>query len=548
MGSQRGESCTFKERKGEGRVAVILVTEEIADRGLDILRDAGHEVRVRLGMSPQELLDAVPDVNAIIVRSATTVTPEVIRAAPHLVVVGRAGIGLDNVDVAQATASGVLVVNAPQSNIVSAAEHTMALMLSLARRIPEAHASVAGGKWERSKFTGVELYGKTLGVIGLGRIGALVAQRALAFGMTLIAYDPYVSQERAGKMGVELCDLESVMSRADFVTIHLPKSSETIGLVNKDLLDLARPGLLLINASRGGIVDETALANALECGKVAGAALDVFAKEPPTDSPMMDAPHTVFTPHLGASTVEAQSKAGVTIAEQVQLALANEFVPFGVNVDAAEASSEIKPFLGLAENLGHLLSSLFQELPPVLEIEYQGEIAREDTRLLSLSILKGVFSSGTTEPVSYVNAPQVAQERGLEIREVHVSNSNNFRNLLVLAAGEHKVAGTLAGSHGSAPRVVMIDGHWLELPPSEHLLVVHNFDQPGIVGLVGSALGAAEISISSMAVSPRVDDGTALMVLTTSGPLSGEVVAKISTSPGVIYAKTASCGTVVSSR
>jgi len=529
-------------------VAVILVTEEIADRGLDILRDAGHEVRVQLEMSPEELLAAVGDVNALIIRSATNVTAEVIRAAPQLVVVGRAGIGLDNVDVAQATTSGVLVVNAPQSNIISAAEHTMTLMLSLARCVPEAHASVVAGKWERSKFSGVELYGKTLGVIGLGRIGALVAQRALAFGMTLIAYDPYVSQERASKMGVELCDLESVMSRADFVTIHLPKSTETIGLINKDLLDLARPGLRLINASRGGIVDEAALAEALVRDKIAGAALDVFAKEPPTESPLMRAPHVVFTPHLGASTVEAQSKAGVTIAEQVQLALANEFVPFGVNVDAAEASTEIKPFLGLAESLGHLLSSLLAGLPPVLEIEYQGEIAREDTRLLSLSILKGIFSSGTTEPVSYVNAPQVAQERGLEIREVHAANSHNFRNMIVLAAGEHRVAGTLAGPRGSAPRIVMIDGHWLELPPSEHLLVVRNFDQPGIVGLVGTALGAAEISISSMAVSPRVDDGTALMVLTTSGPLSAEIVGKISASPGVIYAKTASCGTVIPTR
>ncbi|MHB8191103.1 MAG: phosphoglycerate dehydrogenase [Ferrimicrobium sp.] len=523
-------------------MATILVAEEIAERGIEVLRSAGHEVRISLGLTPEELIASVYDVNAIIIRSATQITASVLSAAPNLVVVGRAGIGLDNVDVAAATAAGVMVVNAPQSNIISAAEHTMALMLSLARSIPQAHESLSGGTWARSKFEGVELYGKTLGIVGLGRIGALVAQRALSFGMTLVAFDPYISQERASKMGVELLGLADLMARADFVTIHLPKSPETMGLINKEILSHARPGIRIINAARGGIIDETALAEALSDGRVGGAALDVFEKEPPLGSPLLGLANVVVTPHLGASTEEAQNKAGVTIAEQVQLALANEFVPFAVNVNAAEASPVIKPFLPLAESLGRFLSSLVAGLPSVLEIEYQGDIAHEDTRLLTLSVVKGVFSAGINEPVSYVNASQVAAERGLEIREIHALKSINYRNTVMVRSPEHSVGGTLAGASGIEARIVFIDGHWVEMPPAPNMLVVRNFDQPGIVGLVGSLLGDAGYSISSMAVSPRVDDGTALMLLSVDRPIAPEVVDHLGAGVGVIYAKVVGCG------
>ncbi len=525
-------------------MATILVTEEIADRGLEILRNAGHEVRVSLGLSPEELLSAVADVHALIIRSATKVTKEVIQAAPSLIVVGRAGIGLDNVDVEAATAHGVMVVNAPQSNIISAAEHTMGLILALARHLPQAHASLTGGQWARSKFEGMELYGKVLGIIGLGRIGALVAQRALAFGMKLVAYDPYISQERARKMGVTLVTLEELVATADVVTIHLPKSKETMGLVNREVLAKVKPGIRFVNAARGGIIDEEALYEAITDGRVAGCALDVFTTEPPKGSPLLDLPNVVLTPHLGASTEEAQNKAGVTIAEQVQLALANEFVPFAVNVDASEASPEVKPYLPLAEALGRFHSSLVGGLPAELEIEYQGELAGEDTRLLTLSILKGIFSVGLNEPVSYVNAPALAAERGLEIRETSSAHAQNYQNLVVLRSPEHVVAGTLAGAKGHDPRIVLVDSHWIELPPAASMLAVRNLDRPGMIGVVGRVLGDAGISISSMAVSPKVEDGSALMLLTVSMPIPEPVLAEISGADGIIYAKAVGCGPI----
>ncbi|MCU1448696.1 MAG: serA, partial [Acidimicrobiales bacterium] len=318
-------------------MARVLVTEEIADGGLARLREAGHQVDVRLGLTPEQLLSEVATANALIIRSATKVTEAVLDAAGDLVVVGRAGIGVDNVDVAAATKRGVMVVNAPQSNILSAAEHTVALLLAQARNIPQAHVALKAGKWERSRWEGVELHGKTLGVVGLGRVGALVAQRAHAFGMRLAAFDPYVSRERARQMGVELMSLEELVRTADFLTVHLPKTPETLGIVGKDLLSQAKPGLRLVNTARGGIVDEDALAWAVREGIVAGAGLDVFAEEPTTVSPLFELDSVVVTPHLGASTREAQDKAGDTIAEMVLLALGGDFVPFAVNVSATEA-------------------------------------------------------------------------------------------------------------------------------------------------------------------------------------------------------------------
>ena len=352
-------------------MARILVTEEIADGALEELRAAGHDVDVQLHLSPEGLLEAVPGADALVIRSATQVTAEVLEAADVLLVVGRAGIGLDNVDLEAATRRGVMVVNAPQSNIVSAAEHTMALVLAQARNVPQAHAALKEGRWERSQWEGVELDGKTLGIVGLGRIGKLVAQRAQAFGMRLIAFDPFVSADRARTMGVELLSLEQVVAEADFLTIHLPRTKETIGLVGKELLAQAKPTLRVINVARGGIVDEEALAWAVREGIVAGAALDVFATEPTTESPLFGLERVVVTPHLGASTREAQDKAGETIAEMVQLALDGEFVPFAVNVNAAEASETVRPFLSLAERLGRLFTSLAEGVPSTVEVCYE---------------------------------------------------------------------------------------------------------------------------------------------------------------------------------
>jgi len=514
-------------------VSRILVTEPVAEAGIEILRSAGNDVDVRTGLSPAELQQAVAGAHALIVRSATTVDADVLSAGSELVVVGRAGIGVDNVDVATATRRGVMVVNAPQSNILSAAEHTMALLLAQARNLPQAHAALVAGKWERSRWEGVELHGKTLGVVGLGRVGALVAQRAHAFGMRLCAYDPYVSSERARQMGVALTTLEELMARSDFVTVHLPKTPETLGLIGKELLAAAKPGLRIVNTARGGIVDEDALAEAVRSGRVAGAGIDVFATEPSTSSPLFELDTVVVTPHLAASTREAQDKAGVTIAEQVLLALAGDFVPLAVNVGAAEASETVRPFLPLAERLGRVFASLNDGLPDRLEVEYQGALAGYDTRILTLSMLKGLFAAGTEEPVSYVNAPQLAEERGLEVRESTTTSARDFVNLITLRGPDHAVAGTLAGVRAE-PRIVMVDDHIVEVPPARHMLVVRNDDRPGMIGVVGLALGEAEVSISSMAVGPSAHASTALMVLSTDRPTPADVLDRLAQADGIL--------------
>ena len=514
-------------------MARVLITEKLAARGLEQLRAAGHDVDERLDLSPDELLGVVPGASALIVRSATQVTAAVLEAGTALSVVGRAGIGLDNVDVEAATRGGVMVVNAPESNVLSAAEHAMALLLAQARNVPQAHAALVAGKWERSKWEGVELHGKTLGVIGLGRIGALVAQRAHAFGMRLCAYDPYVRPDRARHMGVELLSLEELVSVSDFITIHLPKTAETTGLIGADLLAKAKPGLRIVNAARGGLVDEEALADALRAGTVAGAAFDVFATEPCTDSPLFSFPHVVVTPHLGASTAEAQDKAGVTIAEQVNLALAGDFVPFAVNVAATEVSETVRPFLGLAEQLGRIFADLNDGLPERLEIEYQGGLAATNTSILTLGVLKGIFAAGTEEPVSYVNAPQLAQERGLDVRETSTTTAHDYVNLITLRSPSHSIAGTLWGPRQES-HIVLVDDHIVEVPPAEHMLVVRNDDRPGMIGVVGSALGEANVSIDSMNVHPTRNAGTALMVLATNHAVPDETIALLRATDGIL--------------
>ena len=515
-------------------MARILVTEELAERGLQTMRDGGHEVDIRLDLSPQELLEAVVGAHALVIRSATTVTAEVLAAGRDLVVVGRAGIGLDNVDVAAATAQGVMVVNAPQSNILTTAEHTLALLLSQARNVPQANAALKAGKWQRSKWEGVELYGKTLGVVGLGRIGTLVAQRALAFGMRLAAFDPYVSRERARQLGVELMTLEELVGQADFLTIHAVKTKETLNMINADLLAKAKPGLRIINVARGGLINEAELADAIRSGHIGGAAIDVFATEPTTESPLFELDQVVVTPHLGASTKEAQDKAGQTIAEMTLLALAGEFVPFAVNVQAQEASEAVRPYLPLAERLGRVLASLVQGIPTTLEVGYQGGLADHDTSLLTLSVLKGVLGAGIDDPpVSYVNAPQLARERGLEFKETRTSASHDYVNLVTIRGGDHAVAGTLSGP-SEKPRIVMVDDHAVDVPPARHMLVVRNDDRVGMIRLVATALAEAEVNIDNMALGQSPTGDTALMILATDGPVPTEVLAALAASPGIL--------------
>jgi D-3-phosphoglycerate dehydrogenase len=512
----------------------ILVTEKIAAAGLDKLAAAGHEVDVRLGLSPEELVEAVPGAHALIVRSATDVTSEVLAAGTDLEVVGRAGVGLDNVDVDAATKRGVLVVNAPQSNVLSAAEQTLALILAQARNLPQAAAALKGGRWERSAWNGIELHGKTLGIIGLGRIGKLVAERARAFDMHLIGFDPYVSPERAREMSVELVSLDELAARSDIVTVHVAKTPETVGIIGADFLAKAKDGIRVINVARGGIVDEQALYDGLVSGKVGGAGLDVFVTEPCTDSPLFTLPNVVATPHLGASTVEAQDKAGVTIAEQVALALNGDFVPFAVNIDAAEVPGELEPYLPLAELLGRLLGSFGADaVGSSIEVSFEGEIGGYENRLVALAAAKGVASQLVDEPVSFVNALGLLGEVGVELTVVATSRSLDYVNRLGVRGEHRSLAATLVGLRDEA-RIVAIDQHRIDVPPSDNMLIVHNDDRPGVIGVVGTILGRAQVNVANMDVGRGDTEGAAVMVIDTNVPTPDEVIEELRRADGVL--------------
>ncbi len=519
----------------------VLITEELAPSAAEVLERAGCDVDVQLGLDSDGLRKAIAGAAALIVRSATSVDAEVLDGADELVVVGRAGIGLDNIDVEAATRRGVMVVNAPQSNIISAAEHTVALLLAQARNIPQAHADLVAGEWNRSRWKGVELHGKSLGIVGLGRVGVLVAQRALSFGMHLLAYDPYLSAERARQLNVRLVDsVEELVARVDFLTVHLPKTPETVGLIGDRVLDAARPGLRVVNTARGGILDEEALHRAITDGRVAGAALDVFAEEPTTVSPLFEHPNVVVTPHLGASTAEAQDKAGQTIAEQVALALDGDFVPYAVNVAAAEAAETVRPFLPLAERLGRLFTGLAERVPESLEVAYEGRLADYDCSVLTLAVLKGLLSPFVHEPVSFVNAPQLAAERGLEVRETKSSTVVDHVNVISLrgrADGhEVQVAGTLSGK-AEAPRIVSVDDYTVDVPPSHNMVVVRNTDVPGVIGRVGTVLGEAGVNIADMEVGRAPTGEHALMIIATDSHVPVEVLDELRSSPSIVDVK-----------
>jgi len=512
----------------------ILVSEELAESGLAKMRAAGHEVDVRVGLSPEELRQAIKGAHALVVRSATNVDDELLAAGPDLIVVGRAGVGLDNVDIEAATRRGVMVANAPESNIVSAAEHTMAMLLAVARNVPQAHAALVQGRWERSKWEGVELFDKVLGVAGLGRIGKLVAQRATGFGMRIMAYDPYVSEERARAMNIELVDLDTLVEQSDFLTIHLPKTKETVGLIDAAAMARAKNSLRIINVARGGIVDEADLADAVKNGVIAGAALDVFSKEPMTDSPLFGIDGIVVTPHLGASTTEAQDRAGDHIADQINLALAGDFVPYAVNISAADANETLKPYLPLAERLGSLFASAAAPDITELEVIASGEIGAYDTSLLVLSAMKGFFGGRTPEPVTFVNAPQVAAALGVEVKETKIAGGGgDYVNLVTLRAGTHSIAATLVGQRRQA-RIVLVDDHITDVPPSDHMLVVRNDDRPGVIGVVGTLLGNHDVNIADMDVGRALTPGTALMVIAPTAEVGETVLDELRAAPGII--------------
>jgi D-3-phosphoglycerate dehydrogenase len=496
---------------------VVLIAEELSPATVEAL-GPDFEIRHVDGADRSALLPALADVDAVLIRSATQVDAEAIAAAQRLKVVARAGVGLDNVDVKAATQAGVMVVNAPTSNIVSAAELAVALLLATARHVPQASQSLKGGAWKRSKYTGAELFEKTLGVVGLGRIGVLVAQRLAAFGMNVVAYDPYVSSARAGQLGVRLVGLDELLATADFITVHLPKTPETVGLIGEEALRKVKPSVRIVNAARGGIVDEAALHAALKEGRVAAAGLDVYAKEPCTDSPLFELENVVVTPHLGASTDEAQERAGISVARSVRLALAGELVPDAVNVSGGVIAEQVRPGIPLVEKLGRVFTALAAGLPTQLDVEVRGEITEHDVTVLRLAALKGLFRDVVVEQVSYVNAPVLAQERGIDVRLLTDPESPEYRNVITLrgtlADGTQvSVAGTLTGPK-QVEKLVGVDGLDLELPLADHMLVLRYTDRPGVVGTVGGVLGSAGVNIGGMQVARAAEGGLAVGVLT----------------------------------
>jgi len=519
---------------------IVLIAEELSPAGIAQL-ESDFELRYTDGGDRTQLLSALADADAVIIRSATTIDAEALEHAPKLRVVARAGVGLDNVDVEAATRAGVMVVNAPTSNVVSAAEHAVALLLSTARNVPQAMASLKSGQWKRSAFTGVELQDKVAGILGLGKIGVLVAQRLAAFGMTVIAYDPYVAAARAAQLGIRLVSLEELLTESDFISVHLPKNAETTGLLGDRQLRTVRPGVRIINAARGGIVDESALASALADGRVAGAALDVYATEPCTDSPLFALPNVVVTPHLGASTQEAQEKAGTQVARSVRLALAGEFVPDAVNVQGGTVDEVLRPGLPLAEKLGRIFTAVAGGIAARIEVQVRGEIAGLDVSVLQLAALKGVFSDIVEDAVTYVNAPLLAADRGVEVSLSTEKQSPDWRNVVTLRGALPggqivSVGGTLTGQR-QLEKLVEVNGFDMEIAPAEHMVFFTYSDRPGIVGIVGQILGTQGINIAGMQVCRDARGGHALIVLTVDSALPPEVLDEITSSIGAVYGR-----------
>ncbi|MEV0946210.1 phosphoglycerate dehydrogenase [Rhodococcus sp. NPDC049939] len=514
---------------------VVLIADKLAASTVEALGD-GVEVRWVDGPDRAALLAAVPEADALLVRSATTVDAEVLAAGTKLKIVARAGVGLDNVDVPAATERGVMVVNAPTSNIHTAAEHAVALMLATARQIPAADSTLRDREWKRSKFNGVEIFGKTVGVIGLGRIGQLFAQRLAAFETHVIAYDPYVSAARAAQLGIELVTLDELLGRADLISVHLPKTTETKGLLGAENLAKTKDGVVIVNAARGGLIDEAALAESIKAGHVRAAGLDVFETEPCTDSPLFDLPEVVVTPHLGASTGEAQDRAGTDVAKSVLLALAGDFVPDAVNVSGGAVGEEVAPWLEIVRKQGVLIGALSGELPVSLSVDVRGELASEDVEVLALSALRGVFSAVIEDAVTFVNAPALAEERGITAEVTKASESPNHRSVVDLRAvfGDGSVinvAGTLTGPQ-QVEKIVNINGRNFELRAEGLNLLVNYTDRPGALGKIGTELGNAGIDIQAAQLSQDAEGTGATILLRVDREVPDDVRDAISAAVG----------------
>ncbi len=497
----------------------VLVSDKLEKSGVDILSQApGLTVDVKTGLPPEELAKIIGEYDALVIRSATKVTADILAAASRLKVVGRAGIGVDNVDLAAASRKGIVVMNTPGGNTVTTAEHAISLMCSLARLIPMADAALKAGKWEK-KLMGVELMGKTLGVLGLGRIGSIVADRGAGLRMKVIAFDPYVTAEAGAKMGIEMVSLEELYRRADFITIHVPKTAETTGLINADSIGKMKKTVRIINAARGGIVNEKDLAEALRSGRIGGAALDVFEKEPPDpDNPLLSAPNIIFTPHLGASTGEAQENVAVQVANQIVDYLLNGTIANAVNVPSvsAEVLPQVRPYLALADKLGSLAAQLAGFAPKTVEIRYAGTVCDLPQKPMTVAVVKGVLDqvmgSGV---VNFVNAPLIAKERGISVNEVKSSSVADYSNLIEVTLSSGKQSLSVAGFsfEGREARIIRIDGFRMEAIPEGNVLVITNQDRPGVIGNLGNTLGSHGVNIGSMQIGRDQPGGIALSFL-----------------------------------
>lgn len=516
----------------------VLVSDSLSSQGLEILERArGLEVVYQPGLSPAALIEAIADVDGLVIRSGTKVTGDVIARAEKLRVIGRAGIGVDNVDVPAATARGIAVLNTPEGNNITTAEHAIALMVALARHIPQATASMKAGQWEKTKFTGLELWSRTLGVVGIGNIGRIVAQRAQGLGMRVIAYDPHISQDAAAKLDVELVSLDELLSRADVITVHVPKTKDTAGLLGTEAFAKMKPGVLVVNAARGGIVSEAALLAALESGKVGGAALDVFEKEPPEkDHPLVRHERVICTPHLGASTEQAQLNVAVAVAEQVRDFLLSGVIRNAVNVPSvsAEVLEQIRPYVILGEKLGRFQGQLCPGAIDEIEIVYSGEVAQQRVAPITIAVLKGLLES-VTDRVNMVNAPVIAQERGIRVIESKASRTQDFASAIttrVRGCVDRLIAGAIF--HGQQPRIVRIDDFMLEAVPEGPTLLLQNHDRPGVVGMVGTILGEAGINIARMQLALVRERGEAAMLVNVDSSPAPEVMERLRSLPNMI--------------
>jgi len=521
----------------------VLISDKLSPKGIQLFQEEeGIEVDVKVGMSSEELISCIGAYDALVVRSATKVTPEVQAAAKNLKVIGRAGSGVDNIDVAEASKRGIIVMNTPGGNTVTTAEHTISLLLSLVRNIPQATASMKERKWEKKKFMGMEILNKTLGIIGMGKIGTEVAKRAKGLFMKVIAYDPYISEEVARKLRVELVELEEVFKKSDIITLHVPKNSETTNLINRETIQKMKEGVRIINCARGGLVDEQALAEALKSGKVAGAALDVYDQEPPpADNPLLRLPNVICTPHLGASTEEAQDKVAIAVAEQIIDFLKNGTVRNAVNAPSipVDVLLSIKPYVSLAENMGSLLSQISEGRMEKFTISYHGEVLNYNLAPITVAALMGLLKPILQETVNYVNAPILAKEREITVEETKETSTGDYTNLITLTLvtdkGVNAVSGTLFGK--ANPRIVKINGFEVEVQLTEKMLVFSNIDRPGVIGNIGSLLGQSGINISGMQFGREKPGGKAISVLNIDSRVDQAILKKLNTFPNVVSVK-----------